>query len=1127
MATRRLPSSRAKAPPPPPRFRSVLGKSTDDAETNIQVVVRCRRRSEREMADNSPIIVSLNGAKSKELSIEAALPQSSLGVVTLPPVRTYPFDIAFGPQADQALIYHEVVAPMLDEVVMGYNCTLFAYGQTGTGKTYTMQGDIAPTPLGNPSVNAGMIPRVLFRLFHHLESSASDFSVKISYVELYNEELRDLLATELSAPTGSTQPMGMGKDTRAPQAPEGLKIFDDASKHGVLIQGLEEIAVKDSADALALLTKGSERRQIAATKFNDHSSRSHSVFSITVHIKEAGHIGDDLLKIGKLNLVDLAGSENIGRSGAENKRAREAGMINQSLLTLGRVINALVDKAQHVPYRESKLTRLLQDSLGGRTKTCIIATVSPARSNMEETLSTLDYAMRAKSIRNKPELNQRMTRNSLLKEYVVEIERLKADVLAAREKNGIFFSEETWLQLCAEQEMRQTELEEAKKQVEIVEGQMRTVRDEFEQSIALLRKREGELKDTRDQLKEMAQVLDRKQVELELVQGALEEETVVRQAHQETEGRLNGVALGLKTVVRDSVKDVGGLFDKLERRSSILHTNSQAALTHGNAMSAATIALSRKLEEFLKASSHSTTKLRTEAKQFEAKELEALTGHSERVDQQLKCIHSALAVVHAKDTAEAEALAVVQTTLKETREAFRVGFASWSNTLKRSCETTCMEINDAGLEAFTTAEKALEAMGGLVENIVREARSFVEAERDSVVEAKMLASNAAAAEMSRLRNQNELLTRMLEDEKLRGEKAKDELLQRVSGLLGEFTKEHDRGLWDAAGILQDGNVKAEEGMKLFERKHGEIVEAMAAKGKELARGVEEQGGFAKRTRDGGLKTLTGSKAKLRSELGSLQSTISGSIDSYSTEVQTQMQNMNTTCSTAFDQQTRAKRARIETTSSLGVEVQSEYKSLQRGFASTSRNIESAVGRVVSETTSLSSTTETYHKISRNELSSAMNAIKALAEHGAQPDTPTGTTPRKRVWQYVDQWELTKSRGELLQTWRETGASATASDTFLAQHQPLREVGAEEEEDGDAMAVDEVMSPLSESGSSGESPTAVSLASSASSIALPPPSQVAKKGVGSRPRIAPLADMLNVCTRRGGGAVRMDSYLDTT
>ncbi|KAJ7774850.1 P-loop containing nucleoside triphosphate hydrolase protein [Mycena metata] len=1123
MNVRRPPSSRSKAPPPVPRSRSVLGKSTaDDAETNIQVVVRCRRRSEREIADNSPIIVSSTGAKTKELNIEAALPQSSLGVVTLPPVRTYPFDLVFGPEADQALIYHEVVSPMLDEVVMGYNCTLFAYGQTGTGKTYTMQGDLTPTPLGNPSANAGMIPRVLFRLFHHLESTASDFSVKISYVELYNEELRDLLATELSAPTGSTQPMGMGKDNSAPKAPEGLKIFDDASKHGVFIQGLEEIAVKDSADALALLTKGSERRQVAATKFNDHSSRSHSVFSITVHIKEAGHVGDDLLKIGKLNLVDLAGSENVGRSGAENKRAREAGMINQSLLTLGRVINALVDKAQHVPYRESKLTRLLQDSLGGRTKTCIIATVSPARSNMEETLSTLDYAMRAKSIRNKPELNQRMTRNSLLKEYVVEIERLKADVLAAREKNGIFFSEETWQQLSAEQEMRQTELEEAKKQVGIVEGQMRTVREEFEQSIALLKKREGELKDTRDQLKETEDVLGRKEGELKMVQVALEEEAVVRQAHQATEGKLNGVALGLKVVVRDSIKDVGGLFDKLERKSSILNTNSQVVLTQGKAMSAATIALSRKLEEFLKSSSQSTTKLRTEAKQFEAKELEALAGYSERIDQQLKRVHSALAVVQAKDTAEAEALAIVQKALKETHESFRVGFASWGSALKRSCETTCAETSQAGLEAFTTVEKALKAMGSLVENVVREARSFVEAERDAVVEGKLLAANAATAEISRLRSQNELLAGMLEEEKLRGEKSKDELLQRVSGLLGEFTRERDRGLREAVGIVQGGNVKAEEGMRVFERKHGELADSMEAKGKEVAKGVERWGGDAKRTRDGALKTLTGSKTKLNSELTALQSTISGSIDSYSAEVQTQMQNLNATSSAAFDRETHAKRARIETTSSLGVEVQSEFKSLQRGLASTSRNIEGAVTRVVSETASLWSTTETYHKISRGELSSATNATKALAEHGAKPDTPTGMTPRKRVWEYVDEWELTKSRGELLQTWRETGASSAGSDTFLAQHRPLPEVATQEEEevDVDAMAVDEevVTSPLRESRS--ESPVAVSLASSASSsVALPPPRQqipTAKKGVGSRTGLAPLADTRNVYTTRRRG-----------
>ncbi|KAJ7936676.1 hypothetical protein B0H13DRAFT_1853106 [Mycena leptocephala] len=964
------------------------------------------------MADDSPIIVSLNGAKSKELSIEAALPQSSMGVVTLPPVRTYPFDIAFGPEADQALICSDARRGR-----PGLQLHAICVRPHRDGQDLHDAGRPRPNaPLGNPSANAGMIPRV--HLFHHLESSASDFSVKISYVELYNEELRDLLATELSAPTGSTQ---MGKGTRGP---EGLKIFDDASKHGVLIQGLEEITVKNSADALGLLTKGSERRQIATTKRR----------------------ADDLLKVGKLNLVDLAGSENIGRSGAENKRAREAGMINQSLLTLRRVINALVDKAQHVPYRESKLTRLLQDSLGGRTKTCIIATVSPARSNMEKTLSTLDYAMRAKSIRNKPELNQRTTRNSLLKEYVVEIERLKADVLAAREKNGIFFSEETWLQLRAEQEMRQTELEEAKKQVDIVEEQMRIVRDEFEQGISLLKKREGELKDTRDQLKETEEVLDSKQVELKLVQGVLEEETVIRQAHQETEGRLNGVALGLKVVVRDSVKDVGGLFDKLERKSSILNANAQAVLTHGKATSSSAIVLSRKLEEFHKSSSQSTTKLCTEAKQFEAKELEALAGHSERIDQELKRIQAALAVVHAKDTAEAEALALVQNAVKETHETFRVGFAAWATTLKTSCETTCSQANDAGLEAFTTGEKAVKAMGSVVENV-----------------------------------------HILEDQKLRGPKAKDELLQRVSGLLGEFTKERDRGLQEAVGVVQAANRKAEEGMEVFERKHGEIAGVMEAKGEEVARGVEKWGGDAKRTRDGALICIlylardAGADVPLVTEYMVL-----GSIDSYSTEVQAQMQNMNATCSTAFDRQTSSKRARIETTTSLGAEVQSEYMSLQRGFASTYRNIEGAVARVVSEvrsfdvitqshaheilqSTGLSSATDTYHDISRGELSSATNATKDLAEHGAKADTSTGSTPRKRVRQYVAQWELTKSRAELLQSWRETGVSSAGSETFLAEHRPLPEIDAEED-DVDAMLVDEdVMSPLSESCSSSESP----------------------------------------------------------
>lgn len=190
---------------------------------------------------------------------------------------------------------------------------------------------------------------------------------------------------------------------------------------------------------------------------------------------------------------------------------------------------------------------------------------------MEETLSTLDYAIRAKSIRNKPEVNQRMTRNALLKEYVAEIERLKADVLAAREKNGIFFAEETWNQMVAEQELRETEIQEARKQVEIVESQLRNVREEFEQSIALLMKRDGELKETKEKLKETEGELEVTETQLRTVKVALDEEVVVRQAYQDSEGNLDSVALGLRKVAQEGLGDLGRLHSKLGEEHDTRH----------------------------------------------------------------------------------------------------------------------------------------------------------------------------------------------------------------------------------------------------------------------------------------------------------------------------------------------------------------------------------------------------------------------------------------------------------------------------------------------------------------------------------------------------------------------------
>jgi kinesin family protein 11 len=252
-----------------------------------------------------------------------------------------------------------------------------------------MEGDLVPS-LGTFSPQAGIIPRTLHKLFHTLETEHhADYAVRVSYVELYNEELRDLNVAEISAPSSQNQPMSRAApvarqafvarasiaptkaSTQTSQQPE-LKIFDDNARRGVVIQGLEETLITSAAEGIRVLTRGSQRRQIAATQCNDQSSRSHTIFTVTVHIKETASVGagsgtrggsEDLLKVGKLNLVDLAGSENVGRSGAEKGRAREAGMINQSLLTLGRVINALVERSTHVPYR-CVLARLLAESTG-------------------------------------------------------------------------------------------------------------------------------------------------------------------------------------------------------------------------------------------------------------------------------------------------------------------------------------------------------------------------------------------------------------------------------------------------------------------------------------------------------------------------------------------------------------------------------------------------------------------------------------------------------------------------------------------------------------------------------------------------------------------------------------------
>lgn len=219
---------------------------------------------------------------------------------------------------------------------------------------------------------------------------------------------------------------------------------DPQRKGSVCIVGLKELPILNRYDIEQLFKKGNKNRQVAYTNLNSNSSRSHTVFSITVHNKKPSETGEDLIKMGKINLVDLAGSESMNRAETHG-RSVEVGNINKSLLTLGRVIQALSEKKNnYIPYRDSKLTRILQDSLGGTTKTSIISTISPAACNCEESLSTLYYANKARDITNCPEVNETVTKKKVIQILKEQIESYKRDILSIKREKGILIDVATY-----------------------------------------------------------------------------------------------------------------------------------------------------------------------------------------------------------------------------------------------------------------------------------------------------------------------------------------------------------------------------------------------------------------------------------------------------------------------------------------------------------------------------------------------------------------------------------------------------------------------------------------------------------------------------------------------------------
>ena len=888
------------------------------------------------------------------------------------------------------------------QVLNGFNCTIFAYGQTGTGKTYTMSGDITDM-LPIPDA-AGIIPRVLHKLFDRLgdeQSDKNESSVKCSFIELYNEELRDLLA---------------------PDEGTKLKIYDEQHKNGrttTQVQGMEETHIKTAVKGIQLLRVGSHKRQVAATKCNDLSSRSHTVFTVTVYMKRQTDTGEDFVCSGKLNLVDLAGSENIGRSGAENKRAAEAGLINKSLLTLGRVINALVDKGQHIPYRESKLTRLLQDSLGGRTKTCIIATLSPAKSNLEETISTLDYAFRAKNIRNKPQVNQTVSKKTLLREFTAEIEKLKSELIATRQRNGVYLTAETYEEMTTESESRRILSEEQRDKIETMEANLKNKVNELFMLTTNFQTLKRDNDGTRRTLDETKNVLDKTEIVLAHTKRNLTDETRLRQAHQKTEEKLAEVGEDLLSTLGTTTEHVDKLHSKLRRRSDLQTVNrGKWAETQQN-VSAITGSVEERIEvlrgqqeglianlsermqtyvqDELQELQSSQDFLRQKADAFEASEKEVNAQTSKSKDEMnvvLEEIRTLREDVKSKvgaglndlSAAAQKISAGIATELNAFHGQLQASYVSLGREFKTIFEDLIKKMNEQQAEAQKLRDQIVLANGAFVEagrtsqtelqKAVEEERKTAAAERAAlVIKVSSLINDSATAQENRLQDQ-------LEQANKRIRTSEDEYRVAQQAYGGGM------GVWNSnAQALIDSSIKSRDTIKSKLKADWGFANESTTKLTQTTNAVHGET----------VRIVDGQMAQMDGQLVALDEIIS--------RVQAQNEEHHKTHTTSIGR--------------LAGNVQESYQSIGKHFETSYSRTKALEGSMQERTNALTQTLPTLAEESSirqplRQLREDMSAAQ-IAEYAA-----TGETPAKTQYTYPTVLPRTQDHNTLLDRMRGGG-----------------------------------------------------------------------------------------------------------
>ncbi|KAF2476623.1 kinesin-domain-containing protein [Lindgomyces ingoldianus] len=983
-------SSRVRSSPAPGTKRKQRDFDQDHGEeTNINVVVRCRGRNDREVRENSGVVVSTDGIKGRIVDL-------SMGPNALSN-KTYQFDKVFSPAADQNIIFDEVVAPILDEVCSsgidnrvlgGFNCTIFAYGQTGTGKTYTMSGDISDIlPLPDA---AGIIPRVLFSLFNKLESTESENSVKCSFIELYNEELRDLLSADDHVK---------------------LKLFEDNNKKGhssTLVQGMEECHIKTASRGIQLLREGSHKRQVAATKCNDLSSRSHTVFTITVLLKRTTDDGQEYMSSGKLNLVDLAGSENIQRSGAENKRATEAGLINKSLLTLGRVINALVDRGLHIPYRESKLTRLLQDSLGGQTKTCIIATVSPAKSNLEETISTLDYAFRAKNIRNKPQVNQLMSKKTLLKEFTTEIEKLKSELIATRQRNGVYLTQENFEEITTESESRRILSEEQRDKIETMEIHLRNKGQELFSLMTNFQNLKKDNEQAKITLEGTKSILEKTEIVLEHTRQNLAEESMLRKAHQKTEGDLADIGYDMISTLRKTTSDINGLRSKIRRKSDLQSQNRQNWASSQSQVYDTTSLVENRIEQFQAQQELMMNSLSTRMQTFVKDELNKLGASQTFLQEKMKAYNISEQEVNEQTTKACddvnEVLGEIKTLREEVKERLGAGLNELSVAAEKISENIIIE-----LEAFhTELHSSYSSLGREFKNTFDDLTRCLNEQQDENSQLHLQILNANTALLA-------------DEEKQKSVEERQQLLAQITSLINSSAEVQVERMNERISSVSEEISGANAAFNTKQTAYSQGMSAWSDRSKEIVFGVSKARDNVKAKIKTDFAVATQHSASIKDTTTSVHASTVKTVEAQMVHLNAQLHSLDDIVSRIRAQNNAHHTTHTVSLNALSSTVQSSYSSIGDHLSTSFARVQSLESDVAAQTTALKDTLLTLSEDSsiRTPLHELRDSIsnQSLMEYSS-----TGETPQKTSYTVPSTLPRTDSQETILSHLRDRPAS---------------------------------------------------------------------------------------------------------